>query len=54
MTPLFMDPVPQIGVLTSGPGAYRLRVHARGRDIARGRFVDEPTEDYPLQVWPDS
>jgi hypothetical protein len=54
VAPLFMDAVPQIGVLTSGPGVYRLRVHARGRDVARGRFVEEPTEDYLIQVWPDS
>ncbi|GAA3166319.1 hypothetical protein GCM10010531_18670 [Blastococcus jejuensis] len=53
VTPLFEDPVPQIGVLTSGPGEYRLRVYARGRDTAPGRFVDTPTEDYLIQVWPE-
>jgi hypothetical protein len=53
VTPLFEDPVADIGVLTSGPGTYRLRVYARGRDTARNRFVDVPTEDYLIQVWPD-
>jgi hypothetical protein len=53
VVPLFEDPVPGIPVLTSGPGTYRARVSARGRDTARNRFVDSPTEDYLLQVWPD-
>ena len=52
VVPLFLDPVPEIGVLTDVPGRHRLRVHVNGRDRARGRFVDEPTEDYLLQVWP--
>jgi hypothetical protein len=52
VTPLFLDPVPEIGFLTSGPGTYRVRVHARGRDLARNRYVDSPTEEYLIQVWP--
>jgi hypothetical protein len=52
VVPLFDNPVPGIAALTSGPGAYRIRVCARGRDIARGRFVDSLTEEYFLQVWP--
>ncbi|MEW2527564.1 hypothetical protein [Streptomyces sp. NPDC047071] len=35
-----------------GPGPYRLRVHARGRDIARDKVRREPTEDYLLLAWP--
>ncbi|MFI8930464.1 hypothetical protein ACIG3E_22610 [Streptomyces sp. NPDC053474] len=33
-----------------GPGPYRLRVFARGRDIARGKVRHEPTEDYLLSA----
>jgi hypothetical protein len=53
VTPLFEYPVPGIGVLTDGPGRHRLRTSARGREIARGRFVDAPTETYLIQVWPE-
>ncbi|ROP44254.1 hypothetical protein [Streptomyces sp. PanSC9] len=35
-----------------GPGDYRLRVHARGRDIATDFAPDQNTEWYLLQVWP--
>lgn len=35
-----------------GPGTYRLRVHARGRDQATGFTPDEPVEDYKLNIWP--
>ncbi|MEI5100881.1 hypothetical protein RB200_23065 [Streptomyces sp. PmtG] len=35
-----------------GPGPYRLRVHARGREVARDKACDEPTEDYLLLAWP--
>ena len=41
--------VPRIG--TAGPGWYRLRVHARGRSVAPDLVVDEPTEEYLVQVW---
>jgi hypothetical protein len=54
VVPLFEDPVPGIPPLTSGPGRYRVRVYARGRDIAPHRFVESPTEEYLVQVWPDS
>jgi hypothetical protein len=54
VTPLFEDPLPGLPVLTAGPGNYRARVYARGRDIARNRFVDTPTEHYLIQIWPDS
>lgn len=41
---------------TSGPGSYRVRVHARGRDEGRAKDSlgpdDDPVEAYLLQVWP--
>jgi hypothetical protein len=52
VTPLFQWPVAEIPPLTPGPGTYRVRVHARGQDAARNRFVASPTEDYLLQIWP--
>ncbi|MFF4061348.1 hypothetical protein ACFYZ8_35700 [Streptomyces sp. NPDC001668] len=36
----------------SGPAWYRLRVHARGREIHRDGVRMEPVEDYLLIVWP--
>ncbi|MEU7428589.1 hypothetical protein [Streptomyces sp. NPDC040750] len=36
----------------SGPGDYRLRVHARGRDTAVDLAPDDVTEWYLIQVWP--
>ncbi|MYV98390.1 hypothetical protein [Streptomyces sp. SID3343] len=39
-------------VTPSGPGHYRLRVHARGRDNAPDAVAFEPAEDYLVQVWP--
>lgn len=35
-----------------GPGDYRVRCHARGRDIAFDSVVREPVETYLLQIWP--
>jgi hypothetical protein len=35
-----------------GPGSYRLRVHARGRDIAPHSNTPEPVEQYQISVWP--
>lgn len=36
-----------------GPGDYRLRVHARGRDVLPDGVPDKnPTEHYLIQVWP--
>jgi len=35
-----------------GPGAYRLRCHARGRDTAYDGSAIEPVEDYLIQAWP--
>ncbi|MDN3028427.1 hypothetical protein [Streptomyces sp. S.PB5] len=36
----------------NGPGDYRLRVHARGRDTAVDLAPDEITERYLIQSWP--
>ncbi|WP_409186557.1 hypothetical protein F9C11_20930 [Amycolatopsis sp. VS8301801F10] len=35
-----------------GPGTYRVRVHARGRDIAPRSRADTPQEHYKISVWP--
>ncbi|WP_435279384.1 hypothetical protein [Streptomyces sp. 1222.5] len=35
-----------------GPGDYRLRMHARGRDTATDLTPTEITEWYLIQVWP--
>ncbi|MQS35128.1 hypothetical protein FFZ77_05690 [Streptomyces katsurahamanus] len=40
------------GLSFDGPGDYRVRVHARGRDTAVDRTPGELTEWYLLQVWP--
>ncbi|RRR82655.1 hypothetical protein EHS43_16310 [Streptomyces sp. RP5T] len=36
----------------TGPGDYRLRVHARGRDTAIDQAPDQITEWYLIQAWP--
>ncbi|MFF4845563.1 hypothetical protein [Streptomyces collinus] len=36
----------------NGPGDYRLRIHARGRDTATDLAPDEITEWYLIQTWP--
>ena len=35
-----------------GPGSYRLRVHARGRDTSIDGTASEPFEDYLIVAWP--
>ncbi|MGW3989250.1 hypothetical protein [Streptomyces sp. NPDC004830] len=35
-----------------GPGDYRLRIHARGRDTAVDLAPDKVTEWYLIQAWP--
>ena len=35
-----------------GPGHYRARVHARGRDANIDGVAFEPTEDYRIILWP--
>lgn len=44
---------PEFGVLTaSGPGTYRMRVHARGRDAGhRADTPGEPVEDHLIVIW---
>ncbi|MFF5681453.1 hypothetical protein [Streptomyces althioticus] len=47
-----MSDTPNLPVLTpQGPGTYRVRVHARGRDTVPDGAVDEPVEEYLLIVW---
>ncbi|MFD0312679.1 hypothetical protein [Streptomyces flavalbus] len=36
---------------SSGPGEYRLRIHARGRDTTVDLAPDEITEWYLIQAW---
>lgn len=53
VAPLMDDPVDLPSLASRGPGRYRLRVHARGRDTAVDRtVVDEVVESYLLQSWP--
>lgn len=47
-----MDDPPDLPLLTPfGPGHYRVRVHARGRDRGYDAVAFEPAEDYLLQIW---
>lgn len=47
------DPPPEFPELAhAGPGLYRLRVHARGRDTLAHGNSEEPVEDYKISVWP--
>ncbi|WP_091550383.1 hypothetical protein [Micromonospora pattaloongensis] len=42
-------------VLTpAGPGPYRVRVHARGRDTAVDEVQPQPVEDYLIAMWPEA
>lgn len=44
---------PDLPVFTqAGPGHYRVRVHARGRDTAIDLVAHEPVEDFLIVVWP--
>lgn len=48
-----MDDAPDLPVLTvDGPGLYRLRLHAAGRDMHRDEVAIEPSERYLIQMWP--
>jgi hypothetical protein len=51
---VLMDNVPEaFSCLTpAGPGTYRLRAHARGRDTAIDGMASEPFEHYLLTLWP--
>jgi hypothetical protein len=49
------DPAPDLPVLTpQGPGTYRMRVHARGREQGWEQQEVEgvPIEHHLIQVWP--
>lgn len=49
------DPIRRLPKISSrGPGVYRIRVHARGRDLgqARGDNFGDPVEEFLLQAWP--
>jgi len=53
VTSLLIEGMDIFPVLTAaGPGAYRIRVHARGRDTDIDGVAFEPFEDYLIQVWP--
>ncbi|MEU0250885.1 hypothetical protein ABZ192_42705 [Streptomyces sp. NPDC006235] len=53
MAPLMDDPADLPSLASQGPGSYRLRVHARGRDRAVDQtVVDEVVESYLIQSWP--
>ncbi|WP_409097281.1 hypothetical protein [Streptomyces scabiei] len=53
VAPPMDDPVDLPSLASRGPGHYRLRVHARGRDKAVDHtVVDEVVESYLLQSWP--
>jgi hypothetical protein len=45
-------PPPLPPLSPTGPGTYRLRAHARGRDLNYDKVQNDPTEDYLLTVWP--
>lgn len=48
-----MTDAPDLPILTpAGPGQYRLRVHARGRDTAPDVVALEAVEDYLIICWP--
>jgi hypothetical protein len=49
---LEFGPVPDAELSPSGPGWYRLRVHARGRGRLPDKVSMEPVEDYLLIAWP--
>lgn len=46
------DPFPEL--TSAGPGEYRVRVHARGRDVLVDGVATEPVEDYHVTVWPQA
>jgi hypothetical protein len=48
-----MDSPPDLPVLTTqGPGNYRARIHAKGRDLHPDLVAFEPVEKYLIQIWP--
>jgi hypothetical protein len=49
---LMEDPPELPGLTPHGPGNYRLRVHAAGRDQDFDMVVASPVEEYLIQSWP--
>ncbi|MEU4217320.1 hypothetical protein [Actinoplanes sp. NPDC026623] len=46
---------PDLAPLSSaGPGTYRIRVHARGRDHQHDQTVDDSNERFHISAWPES
>ncbi|MDG9709431.1 hypothetical protein [Streptomyces sp. DH10] len=53
VTSFMEDPADLPSLASQGPGSYRLRGHARGRDSAVDQTtVDEVVESYLIQSWP--
>ncbi len=50
--PFDADPEPAARLDLYGPGTYRVRVHADGRDLDFDAVVREPRERYLIQSWP--
>ncbi|MFJ1975305.1 hypothetical protein ACIO93_42560 [Streptomyces sp. NPDC087903] len=53
VTPVMDDPADLPSLASQGPGSYRLRIHARGRDTAVDPTgADDVMEFYLIQSWP--
>ena len=50
----FRDEPFLIGRIAAGPVDYRVRIHAKGRDINYDLAVEEPCEDYLILLWPEA
>ncbi|MFD5519627.1 hypothetical protein [Streptomyces sp. NPDC127066] len=50
--PMMDDPADLPSLASQGPGRYRLRVHALGRDTAVDQSTDDVVESYLIQSWP--
>ncbi|MER5472620.1 hypothetical protein ABZX90_41920 [Streptomyces sp. NPDC002935] len=46
------DPADLPSLASRGPGPYRLRVHALGRDTVVDQTTDDVVESYLIQSWP--
>ncbi|MET7685931.1 hypothetical protein [Streptomyces sp. NPDC005423] len=52
VTLMMDDPADLPSLPSQGPGPYRLRVHALGRDTAVDESTDDVVESYLIQSWP--
>ncbi|WP_406368229.1 hypothetical protein OG788_46835 [Streptomyces sp. NBC_00647] len=52
VTPMMEDLADLPSLASQGPGRYRLRVHALGRDTAVDDTTDDIVESYLIQSWP--